>query len=110
MIFYQKTSGMHRFFDITGTPRADTKVGNRSAQAMVQLTNIGLAWKVTNDKAFLYAFSCDTGTPLSGVKIDMIGSDANILESSKTDASECITMDRTKAFTIFSLALKTIRI
>ncbi|MGL4401871.1 MAG: hypothetical protein ACRCXD_18575, partial [Luteolibacter sp.] len=35
-----------------------------TTQAIVQLTDIGLAWKITGETAFVYAFSCNTGAPL----------------------------------------------
>lgn len=85
------------FLDVTGTPQVGTKEGRRSAQAMIQLTDIGLAWKIIKDKAFIYAFSCDTGAPLADVKIDLIGSDANVLGTSNTDAAGCVTVDRSEA-------------
>ncbi len=86
------------FLDITGTPNADSGAeGRRSAQALVQLTDIGLAWKLTPAEAFIYAFSCNTGAPLPGVKIDIFGEDAVSLTSATTDASGLVTVPRTAA-------------
>ena len=83
------------FIDITGTARADAdKQGRRNAQALLQLTDIGLAWKITAKDACIYAFSCDTGAPLPGVKLQLFGEDAAALDSATTDASGLATIPR----------------
>ncbi len=68
-----------------------------TTQAIVQLTDIGLAWKITNKEAFVYAFSCDTGAPLPGVKLEVYGEDATALQDSTTDASGIATVPRSDA-------------
>ena len=86
------------FVDITGTPQADAKAnGRRNAQAIIQLTDIGLAWKFTGNEALVYAFSCDTGAPLPGVKIQLHGEDAAALHNATTDASGLVTVPRPDA-------------
>jgi len=86
------------FLDITGTPKQETgKEGHRNVQALVQLTDIGLAWKVTGKEAVIYAFSCDTGAPLSGVNVQMFGEDAAPLGSIATDAAGLAKVGRTDA-------------
>ena len=60
--------------------------GRPSAQAFVQLTDIGLAWKVTQGEALVYAFSCTTGDVLPGVRLDLFGEDAKALRQATTDA------------------------
>jgi uncharacterized protein YfaS (alpha-2-macroglobulin family) len=83
------------FLDVTGTPKADLNAeGRRNAQAIIQLTDIGLAWKLTPKEAFIYAFSCATGQPLGNVAIDLFGEDASSLRSLKTDASGLVTLER----------------
>lgn len=83
------------FLDVTGTPQPDSKnSGHRNAQAILQLTDIGLAWKITGKEAFVYAFSCETGGPLPGVKVDVFGEDASVVGSSTTDASGLVTVPR----------------
>ena len=76
------------------TPSAE---GRRNAQAIVQLTDIGLAWKFTAKEALVYAFSCDTGTPLPGVKVQLFGEDAAALDSATTDAAGLATVPRPEA-------------
>ncbi len=85
------------FLDVTGTPQPGAKEGRRSAQAMIQLTDIGLAWKLTAAEAFVYAFSCDTGAPLPGVKVELFGEDANVLGVSITGVSGLVTVPRSDA-------------
>ncbi|MES2476841.1 MAG: MG2 domain-containing protein [Verrucomicrobiota bacterium] len=86
------------FLDITGEPNKEIKdSGRRNAQALIQLTDIGLAWKLTAKEAVLYAFSCDTGAPLPGVRIELFGEDATALQSAATDASGLATVPREDA-------------
>ncbi len=76
------------FVDIVGAPHAELpNNGRRNAQSIVQLTDIGLAWKITEKEAVVYSFSCLTGQPLPGVKLEMFGEDSKALESFTTDAS-----------------------
>jgi len=85
------------FLDVTGIPQARAKEGRRSAQAMIQLTDIGLAWKLTAAEAFVYAFSCDTGAPLPGVKVELYAEDAKVLGVSTTGVSGLVTVPRSEA-------------
>jgi alpha-2-macroglobulin len=85
------------FLDITGLPDSEnSQQGRRNAQAIIQLTDIGLAWKLTPSEALIYAFSCDTGMPLPGVKLQFYGEDASILNTAVTDASGIATLARTE--------------
>ncbi len=81
------------FIDVTGDYNG--KEGQHNAQALLQLTDIGLAWKVTPEQAFIYAFSCDTGAPLPSVKLQFIGEDSATLPSITTDTSGIATIPRT---------------
>ncbi|MBX3740418.1 MAG: hypothetical protein KF712_05465 [Akkermansiaceae bacterium] len=83
------------FLDVVGTPKADLNTeGRRNVQAIIQLTDIGLAWKLTPKEAFVYAFSCATGQPLKDVTIDLFGEDSANLNSLKTDANGLVTVAR----------------
>ena len=68
-----------------------------TCQAIVQLTDIGLAWKLTPQDALIYAFSCDTGQPLPGVKFQLYGEEAAALQSASTDTSGLATIPRSPA-------------
>ncbi|MCX8496957.1 MAG: MG2 domain-containing protein, partial [Akkermansiaceae bacterium] len=65
-----------------------------TAQALVQLTDIGLAWKLTEKEAMVYAFSCNTGAPLPKVKLQLYGEEATALQAAVTDASGLATLPR----------------
>lgn len=86
------------FLEATGTPNKECRSDNRpTTQAIIQLTDIGLAWKLTPQAAFVYAFSCDTGSPLPGVKLQLFGEDAAALESATTDASGLASLPHNEA-------------
>ncbi|WP_411825946.1 alpha-2-macroglobulin family protein [Luteolibacter sp. AS25] len=83
------------FIDVVGIPHPDAKeTSRRNVQAIVQLTDIGLAWKFTDKSALLFAFSCDTGKPLPGVKISTYGEDAKLLTEVLTDESGLVKIPR----------------
>ncbi len=86
------------FLDMIGSPNSNSDAqGRRNSQALLQLTDIGLAWKLTGNDAFIYAFSCDTGAPLSGVKIESFGEDAASKGSTTTDAAGLASLPRDAA-------------
>jgi uncharacterized protein YfaS (alpha-2-macroglobulin family) len=84
------------FIEATGTltDGLQHEAGRPSAQAIVQLTDIGLAWKLTQDEALLYAFSCTTGEALPGVKVEVFGEDAKSLSQVTSDANGLATVPR----------------
>jgi len=85
------------FLEASGLAHKDTQKNNRPlTQAIIQLTDIGLAWKLTPNEAFIYAFSCETGAPLPGVKLQLFGEDAAALEVATTDVSGLATLPRLK--------------
>lgn len=72
------------FVSVTSTPtdHPDLRASQaKKVQALVQLTDLGLAWKLTEDSAFLYAYSCQTGSPLPGVELALFGEDARPFET-----------------------------
>lgn len=76
------------FVDVIGTPHPDANSeGRRAAQAIVHLTDIGLAWKFTDSEALVFAFSCETGKPLPDVALGSYGEDAEKLSEAVTDAN-----------------------
>jgi uncharacterized protein YfaS (alpha-2-macroglobulin family) len=84
------------FLDATGDPHPGLGENNqrRNAQAIVQLTDIGLAWKLTPQDTLVQAFSCQTGKPLADVTIRLYGEDATVLHSATTDAQGLATLPR----------------
>ena len=91
----QKTGAF--FLSVTGDP-ADhpdlAKSSQKVAQALVQLTDIGLAWKLTGHSAFLYAYSCQTGKALPGVRLSLFGEDARPLHQGAVGVNGLATLPR----------------
>lgn len=86
------------FLEVIGTPNAALKQPRkRSAQAIIQLTDIGLAWKLTPKEALVYAFSCDSGKPLANLKLQLFGEDAKGIHEAATDAGGLATLPRLEA-------------
>ncbi|MEM1083037.1 MAG: alpha-2-macroglobulin family protein [Verrucomicrobiota bacterium] len=83
------------FLEVIGTPKSGTKTDKApSGQALVQLTDIGMAWKITDTESQVYAFSCLTGQPLPEVRIQTFGEDAKTLGQFTTDANGLATLPR----------------
>lgn len=85
------------FVSVTGTKtnHPDLKhAKGKVVQSLVQLTDIGLAWKLTGDSAFLYAYSCQTGKALPGVEFSLFGDDAAPFEKATTDKNGTATIPR----------------
>jgi hypothetical protein len=102
--------GASFFLEIAGTPKPGTKVKTEEkpnedpeapkfpvAQALVQLTDIGLAWKVIDGEARVFAFSCLSGKPLAGVELATFGEDAKSLQQAKTGPDGMATLPREAA-------------
>ena len=99
------------FLEIAGTPKAGTKAEKDEdrnddeealpkspvAQALVQLTDIGLAWKIIDGEARVFAFSCLTGQPLPDVALATFGEDAKALQQAKTGADGMAVLPREAA-------------
>lgn len=84
------------FMEVTGEIREDCgkKKGSPKTQAIIQLTDLGLAWKLTEEEAMVYAFSCDSGKPLHGVNLRLFGEDAERLGTAVTDEYGLATLPR----------------
>lgn len=83
------------FLDVVGTPHdVANKEGRANCQAIIQLTDIGLAWKVNDRESLIYAFSCKTGEPLANVLLTLYGEDAKRLKAATTGADGLATLPR----------------
>ncbi len=89
------------FLDVRGTPVENApRRNNRDplSQAIIQLTDIGIGWKLSPDNILLYAFSLQTGEPLPGVKFEFFGEDAKKLaDDAASDADGLATVARDPA-------------
>lgn len=89
------------FVSVTGAPADHPDLEDSPSvmgQSIVQLTDLGLAWKITNDSAFLYVYSCQTGKPLSGVELSLFGENAEPLKAVTTDESGVARLPRGEQF------------
>ena len=85
------------FVSVTGTAAHHpdlSKANNKIAQSLVQLTDIGLAWKLSNNSTFLYAYSCESGKALPGVEFALFGEDAAPFEKAVTDSDGTASFSR----------------
>ena len=57
------------------------------AQSLVQLTDIGLAWKQSDFDTVVYAFSLKTGAPLPGLTVKLVDGTAATLTEAVSDES-----------------------
>ena len=55
------------------------------AQAIIQLTDIGLAWKQATEETVLYAFSLKSGKPLSGTALRLLDETGKPLAETRTN-------------------------
>jgi len=62
---------------------ADYAVGG---QSIVQLTDMGLAWKRSGTDTVVYTFSLEKGTPLAGVKLNLLDGEGVLIVEAESDA------------------------
>ncbi|MCP5535765.1 MAG: hypothetical protein H7A51_05960 [Akkermansiaceae bacterium] len=85
------------FVSVEGTAKDTARGGNRIAQSFVQLTDIGLCWKLTEKEAVVYAFSCETGKPLPHVRLQVFNEDAEPADTASTNADGVARIPRNEA-------------
>ncbi|MFN0129202.1 MAG: alpha-2-macroglobulin family protein [Verrucomicrobiales bacterium] len=74
------------FVSVEGQARPEWTGKKRrfGAQAFVQLTDIGLAWKLSAEEVFVSLFSQATGKPMSGVALTVFDAEKNTLGQATT--------------------------
>lgn len=94
----KRAPGMY-FVSVEGSPKDEVPNGRRlGSQTLVQLTDIGLAWKFSGKEAMLYAFSLTTGQPLANVELQSFTDESEAVESQKTaaDGTARMALEKTK--------------
>jgi uncharacterized protein YfaS (alpha-2-macroglobulin family) len=93
------SSGPGAFFiEVVGAPKEDAGSSrSKVAQSLVQLSDLGLAWKVEAEEMQVFVYSCRSGEPLEGVRIGWFGEDAAALGEVETDARGLATLPRDPA-------------
>src|SRR5262249_14770181 len=73
---------------------AEGSVGERNdeaktvgTQAIIQLTDLGLAWKFNNADAWVYVFSQETGLPVGNGTVRLLRSENETVLTTKTSAA-----------------------
>ena len=65
----QRKPGIY-FVSVEASPKQEVKGGKKTgAQSLVQLTDIGLAWKFSGKEALIFAFSHTSGQPMADVTL-----------------------------------------
>ncbi|MBL9154818.1 MAG: hypothetical protein JNK37_20220 [Verrucomicrobiales bacterium] len=64
------------------------------AQSIIQLTDIGLAWKQDRGETLLFAFSLKTGQPHANLGVELLDDQAEPIGEVKTDADGLVRIDR----------------
>ena len=85
------------FVSVEGKAKNTARGGDRIAQSLVQLTDIGLCWKLSQKEALIYAFSCQTGKPLSNVRLQVYNEDAQTANAVSTDVNGIARIPRNEA-------------
>ena len=86
------------FVSVEGEPKDGARGEKRIAQSLVQLTDIGLCWKLNEKEAVIYAFSCKSGKPLPNVRLQVFNEDAQAAgKTVSTDAAGIARIGRTDA-------------
>ncbi|HWB02010.1 MAG TPA: alpha-2-macroglobulin family protein [Verrucomicrobiales bacterium] len=94
----KRAPGMY-FVNTEGDPKEEVKGAKRQgSQTLVQLTDIGLAWKFSGKDALIYAFSHTSGKPLAGVSLQSYTDENDAVEKQTTgaDGMARMQMDKTK--------------
>ena len=76
---------------------------NRIAQALVQITDLGVTWKQDPGGVLLYVFSCRTGEPVGGAEVRMFGEDAKDLSRMVTNEQGVVRLPAAKG--VFTIAV-----
>jgi uncharacterized protein YfaS (alpha-2-macroglobulin family) len=94
----KRAPGMY-FVSVEGDAKEEVESRERlGGQSLVQLTDIGLAWKWGGQEGMIFAFSHSTGQPLSGVSLQTWTDDGDAVEQQTTgpDGTAKLKLENTK--------------
>ncbi len=57
------------------------------AQALVQVTDLGVVWKRSADECFVHVFSLSSANPVAGAKLQIVKKDGAVIAEAQTDGS-----------------------
>ncbi|MEY2527019.1 MAG: alpha-2-macroglobulin, partial [Verrucomicrobiota bacterium] len=75
------------FLTVEGEPRPDAPGKPTGAQALVQLTDLGILWKRVGNELRVTIFSHATGKPIPGAQVTLLDPDFNQMQAAQTDAA-----------------------
>jgi uncharacterized protein YfaS (alpha-2-macroglobulin family) len=75
------------FLTVEGKPMPNPGGRNCGAQALMQLTDLGMIWKKLDDRVQVSVFSMATGQPAAGVKLALLGEDFKEAHAAQSDAT-----------------------
>ena len=71
----------------------DYRPGKRlGAQALIQVTDLGIVWKSGSDSVNTYVFSMASGQPVSGARVQLVSDENEPLREGVTDATGATAM------------------
>ena len=85
------------YISAEGESRLNRDHRSFGAHSIIQLTDIGLAWKRDRSHEHIYTFSLSTGAPLSGVTLQLTDNDARPLRTVTSDAHGLARLPRSKS-------------
>lgn len=80
------------FLTIEGEPRQEIGGKRAAAQALIQLTDLGLMWKKTAAGLEVTAFSLETGLPVSSADVSLLDNEFNSIGTAETGADGITTL------------------
>lgn len=67
-------------------------LASAGAQTLLQLTDLGMVWKTSNDSLWVYVFSLESGKPIPGVTVEVVDPENQVLRSAGTQWNGMATM------------------
>ncbi|MEA3207285.1 MAG: alpha-2-macroglobulin [Chthoniobacter sp.] len=81
----RETAGMI-FLTVEGQPLAPIAGKHPAAQALIQLTDLGVLWKTLADRLEVTVFSMATGKPVESARVALLGEKFGRISSAQSDA------------------------
>ncbi len=75
------------FLTVEGDPLVEMGSKRPGAQALIQLTDLGVLWKKVEGEVRAYVFSHKSGQPLPGVQVGLLSKEFAPLQNATTDSS-----------------------
>lgn len=91
LLDWDKLAGVKKagaiFLTVEGEPRPEAPGKTPGAQALVQLTDLGILWKKVGNELRVTIFSHDTGKPISGAQVSLLDPEAAPVAAAQADSA-----------------------